>query len=814
MKRLAGVRDQVRQDLALALRSFAKNRTFSIVAVLTLAAGTGAAATVFAAVRGVLLRGLPVAQEDRLVLVRKEQPQDGTLVPFGHADLRALREKIHLVEDVGGVQYDGAFPWVVVDGDQAASLMGTVVSGEFFRVLDARPALGRLLEASDATSGAEPVLVISYALWRGRFGGDPAALGRRLRVNGEIRTVVGVAPQDFEYPAGVELWLPIPPIVMPDGGELEPFSLLVRLRPGMSMAGARAEISGFVRERELLAPAGEPRGRRASLLSLREAIVGSVRAPIVAASVAVALVLTIALVNVAGLLLVRGVERQRELSIRAALGAGRGRLLGQLVVESAVLASAGVALGLLLARAGVRGLLLLAPAGLPRLGNVELSVEVFAFGAAIALGTTMALGLVSGVAATRMNLVSSFLRSTAVGRPRRQPLSGKEALVALQIALALLVAVGAGLLTKSLAHMQRVDLGFAAADLSLVRVDLPFDDTTSSGRRHLLVKELTDRLEAGGGLADATPVLMAPFSGRGGWDAFYSIDGQGPSEAAANPASNLEPVMPNYFRTLGIPILRGRGITLGDREGGPPVVVVSQALARRAWPGQNPLGKRLKLGSADGPGPWQTVVGVVGEVRYRDLLAPPPTLYVPWLQTDHVARWLLIRTRSGVPVTRGQIQSAATELAPNALVLSVTAVAELLAQPLARPRFLSSLVAVFAALALLLAAVGLYGVMSSITASRTREMGIRMALGAGRGRIRRLVLRQGVAIAATGIALGLALAGMTTRWLRTLLYGVDPVDVATLVVAVLAILTITVGASYLPARRATKVDPTVALRAD
>lgn len=810
---LASVLDNIRQDVALAVRSLAKDRTFSVVAVLTLAAGIGAAATVFAAFHGVLLRGLPVAHEDRLVLVRKEQPQDGTLVPFGYADLRALREKTQLVDDVAGVQYDGAFPWVVVEGDQATSLMGTLVSGEFFRVLGARAALGRLLEASEAVNGVEPVVVISYSLWKGRFGGNPGVLGRWLRINGEMHTVVGVAPKDFEYPPGVELWLPTPPIIMANGHELRPFSLLVLLRPGLGLAEARAEISGFVREREMLDRPGEARGRRATLLPLREVIVGSIRAPMFALSIAVALVLMIAVVNVVALLLVRGVERQRELSIRSALGAGRRRLLGQLLVESAVLAAAAVMVGLLLAHAGTRGLLLIAPPDLPRIGNVELSVQVFAFAAVVAVAATLVLGVASGLAVTRVDLAMGFLRSTAVGRPHRRHLSGKETLVGLQIALALLVAVGAGLLTKSLGHMQRVDLGFDAAELTLVRLDLPFNDTTSSEQHHLLLKELSDRLVSGG-VSDATPVLMAPFSGRGGWDAFYTVEGQGPAEAAANPGSNFEPVMPNYFRTLAIPILRGRGFSLDDRQGALPIVVVSQAFARRAWPGRDPLGKRIKFGSADGPGQWQTVVGVAGDVRYRDLLTPPPTLYVPLLQTEQEARWLLIRTRPGVPVARRAIQTLATELAPASLVLSVTPVSQLLAQPLARPKFLSSLVAAFASLALLLAGVGLYGVMTSITAARTRELGIRMALGAGRGRIRRLVMRQGAMIAVLGLGLGFALAGVTTRWLRALLYDVNALDIATLVIAALSVLSIMAAASYLPAHRATKVDPTIALRSD
>jgi putative ABC transport system permease protein len=308
--------------------------------------------------------------------------------------------------------------------------------------------------------------------------------------------------------------------------------------------------------------------------------------------------------------------------------------------------------------------------------------------------------------------------------------------------------------------------------------------------------------------------LMAPFSGRGGWDAFYGVEGQSRTEAAGNPGSNLEPVLPNYFHTLGIPILRGRGFTLDDRTGAPPVVAVSQAFARRAWPGQDPIGKRIKFGGPDGPRPWLMVVGVVGEVRYRDLLVPPPTLYVPLLQTDHQPGWLLVRPHAGMPVSRRAIQATAIELAPASLALSVTPLPQLLAQPLSQPRFLSSLVAVFAALALALAAVGLYGAMSSIVASRTREMGVRMSLGADHGRIRRLVMGNATVIAVNGMALGLALAGVTTRWLRALLYEVSPLDILILLAASLAILAVTVAASYVPARRATKVDPIAALRAE
>jgi putative ABC transport system permease protein len=806
--------DILRQDLTIALRSLVKNRVYSAVAVLTLAVGIGAAVTVFAAMDGVLLRRLPIEHEDRLVLVRKEQPKDGTLVPFGYADLRALRQKTRLVEDVAGVQYDGAFPWVVVDGGLTTTFMGTLVSGEFFRVLGARPALGRLLEAGDALTGAEPVVIISYRLWQARFGGDPRVLGRRLQINGEMSTVVGVAPRGFVYPAGVELWLPTMPLIASDGSELQPFSLLMRLRPGVSVSQARAMVSNFVREREVLAPAGDPGGRRASLVPIREAIIGSVRQPIIALSFAVALVLTIAVVNVAGLVLVRGVERQRELAIRSALGAGRKRLLSQLLVENAVLATAGVAVGLPLGYAGVRGLLLIAPPGLPRLDNIALSAAVFGFAATVALLVTIALGAVSGVAVTRVQVASSFLRSIAPGAPLRHGVGGKEYLVALQIALALLVAVAAGLLTRSLARMQRVDLGLEAVGLSVVQLDLPWDDTTSSEQYHLVLKQLTDRLATGEGLSDATPALVAPLSGRGGWDAFYTVEGQSRAEAAANPGSNLEAVMPNYFSTLGIPILRGRGFTLDDRRRTPPVIAVSRAFAQRAWPGQDPIGKRIKFGSPDGPGPWQRVIAVVGDVRYRDLLAPPPTLYLPLMQTDHQPRWLLVRTRGEEPVSHRALQSAAAEVAPGSMVLSITPLTQLMNGALARPRFLSSLVLVFAALALGLAAVGLYGVMSSIIASRSREIGIRIALGADYGRIRRLVVRQASGISICGIALGLVLALVTTRWLRALLYEVGTLDPLTLLAVTLAILLIAAGASYIPARRATMVDPASALRAE
>ncbi|MDQ3136393.1 MAG: ADOP family duplicated permease [Gemmatimonadota bacterium] len=809
---LARAIDDGARDAAVAMRSLRRAPAFAAATILTLALGIAAASAMFTAVNGILLRPLPVDDDARLVVVRKELPKDGTLSPFGHSDLRALERQDGPLEGVAGVQYDGAFPWVVaVDGDRATSMMGTLVSGTFFQVLGARPALGRLLERGDAVGNAEPVVVLSYALWRRAFGGDSGVLGRRLQVNGETRTVVGVGPHDFEYPSGVELWVPLPPVMLPNGRELEGFSVLGRLRPGSTIEAAAAAVSAMLRARVGERPPGSPRGFRVVAVPLRDAIVGEVRLPLLASAGAVALVFAVALLNTTALMLLRGLDRAAEIRLRSMLGARPGRLARQLLAESAVLAGGAALLGVVLAWWALRGLILLAPASLPRLTNVGLDVRGLAVAAALAALGALVLSLGPGLQQVRAAVRPSGTVRLSDGDGRRGS-HLRNGLVAAQIALAFLVAVGAGLLAKSFARMQRVDLGFDVEALTLLRIDVVGDDTPE--RHHAALASLTERLQAVRGVTGATPVLMAPFSGRGGWDAFVTVAGQDAAGAAANPGLNLEAVQRGYFSTLHLPLMRGRALDERDRRGGDPVVMVSSALAGRFWPGDDAVGKRLKFGSPDATTPWHTVVGVAADARYRDLLEPPPALYVPLAQTDHRLRWLVVRTPGEVVDVRQLVAGVLGEVAPGSVVLSVTPLRELLSGPLALPRFATALLGTFASLAVILAAVGLYSTMASMVARRRREIAMRMALGSTPAAIKRLVVVRGLVISTVGVAVGLLLAAALTRGLRGMLFGVGPLDLPVLLATAAMLVGIAALACYVPPGRAASVPPASALRAE
>ena len=794
--------DDARRDTIVALRSLRKAPAFTLVAVLTLAIGIAAVAAMFSAVDGILLRPLPVDDDSRLVLIRKELRQDGTLAPLGHSDVVSF-ERSGPAEAVAGVQYDGAFPWVVVHGERALTMMGTSVSGTFFQVLGTRPALGRLLEPGDAIEGAEPVVVLSYSVWRRAFGGDPGVLGARLRVGGEPATIVGVAPPDLEYPAGVELWSPLAPMLLPNGGELQAFSLLARLRSGRTVAEAEAAASTMLRAQEALLPAGAPRGFHARAEPLRDAIVGSARLPLLATGAAVGLVFTAVILNLAVLVVLRGIDRAPEIRLRSMLGARPDRLARQLLAETGVIAVAAGIIGLVLASWSVRGVSLLASESLPRITNLKVDTGTLVLAGTLAAVVSVLLSFGPG-----LHQVRSALRPNESGQRHARL---RDGLVAAQIALAFVVAAGAGLVVKSYVRMQQVDLGFNADGLTLVRVAA---GDGSAQRDQATLGEVTTRLQAIPAIVRATPVLVAPFAGRGGWDAFVTVAGQDATRAAANPGLNFEAIGPGYFATLQLPVLRGRPIDERDRRGGDPVVVVSEGMARRLWSREDVLGERLKFGGPDAAGPWHTVVGVVADSRYRDLLLPPPTVYVSLAQTDHEPGWLIVRTRGQFVDVRRLVTSVLEEAAPGSFVLSTTPLRDLLAGPLARPRFITALLGAFAILAVGLAALGIYGSMASMVARRRREIAVRMALGSTRGGIRRLVVARGLGIAMVGLGSGLLLALVATRGLRSMLFGVAPLDGAVLLATGILLGGVVTLACYFPSRRAAAVSPSSALRAD
>ncbi len=803
----------LRQDLHYAVRALRRQPAFAPMAMLTLALGIGAATAMFSVVNGVLLRPLPIADQDRVLVMWGEQPaRDFPHMPFPHSMLEEYVEWNRAFQMLAGIDYNGAWPRAMRDGDETVTIAGTWVTGDFFRVMGVVPEHGRILLPEDDVTGAPPAMVISHSFWVRHFGGDPGAVGHAFHWDGRLFTVVGVMPRGFEYPRGAEFWTALKPI---EGTVMETHVDLVgRLHPNVTVEQARGDLAAFLQSTDAERPP-VLQDLRPVVTPFPELIVGEVRPALLILTAAVLLVLLIACINVANLLFIRGSSRVQELAIRNALGADRARITRQLLTESGVLVIGAGVLGILFAYLAVRGLVLLAPPQLPRLESVRLDPVVLAFAVAVTLLTGLLAGLAPAVWSGARN-AGTVLRSGArVGGGSVGARRVRQALVAGQIALALLVLVSAGLLLRSLANLQRVEMGFARENLIIATMSLQPDRIGSREEQVAMVDAVIERLNALPGVMAATAVTRPPFSGPGGWDAPYTGEGQSTESREANPVLNLELASGDYFRTLGIPLQRGRPFTERDREDAAPVVIVSEAVAWRTWPGEDPIGKQIKLGFLDSPTSWHTIVGVVGETRYRELVTPRPSIYFPIRQFGGpVPMSIGLRTGadpiSVVPAVRGALR----EIHPDLQLVDALPLTQLLAEPLARPRFSAALLGVFAAFSLLLAAVGIYGVMAAHVRQRWHEIGVRMALGARAADVRRLVLSQGLLLALAGATVGglLALAG--TRVLSGVLFEVSPTDPLTFATVASTLLLIALGACYLPARRATEVDPMATLRSE
>jgi putative ABC transport system permease protein len=805
--------DALRQDVGYALRSLRRDPGFALVATLTLALGIGAATAMFSVINGVLLRPLPVAEQERVMVMWGEQPaRDFPHMPFLHPMLEEYAEQTRAFEMLAGIDYNGAWPRTMRDGDEAVTIAGTWVTGDFFRVLGVVPAIGRILLPDDDVPGAAPALVISHAFWQRHFGGDPSAIGREFRWNERSFVVVGVMPRGFEYPRGAEFWTALGPIraeVMETH-----LDLVGRLRPGVTVEQARADLGAFLQRTDAERPP-MLQGLRPVVNPLADLVVGEVRAALWILSAAVLLLVSIACINVANLLFIRGSARVRELAIRSAVGADRRRIARQLLTESAVLAAVAGVAATVMAVAALRGLLALAPPQLPRLEEVRLDPAALGF----ALAATLLVGVLAGLAPALWSAggdAYTTLRGGArVGAGTAGMRRVRQGMVAGQVALALLVLVGAGLLLRSLANLQRAEMGFAGESLVVATMSLPPDRFADRAEHLALLDRVVERVGALPGVGAVSPVTRPPFSGKGGWDAPYTGEGQGTEAREANPVLNLELAGAGYFAMLGVPIVRGRAFTDRDREDAAPVAIVSEAVARRTWPGEDPLGKRIKLGGPDSPMPWHTVVGVAAETRWRELVEPRPSIYFPIRQFGGpVPMSLGLRTEvdpaSVIPALRGALR----EVDPQLHLVDAAPLTRLLDAPLAGPRFSAALLAVLAALALTLAAVGIYGVMAAWVRQRQHEVGVRMALGAAAGDIRRLVLGQGLMLAVAGAGVGLLAALAGTRLLSALLFGVSPTDPLTFAGVASLLLVVALAACYLPTRRATRVDPMVTLRVE
>jgi putative ABC transport system permease protein len=806
--------EQTWRDLRLAWRGLRRAPAFAVAAVLTLAVGIAGTTATFALLQGVLLRPLPVPDQDRLLLAWNESGGTGHW-PFSVTDFETLRDGSRTLEGVAAVGYNGALPIAVTDGGTAGYVKTASVTGDFFDVLGVPPVLGRALRRADDVAGAEHVLVITHGLWQRRYGGSPDVIGRPVIVQRQQFTIVGVMPRDVEYPRGVEAWTTVAATMSVRSNEAFQVSvdIVARMKDAVTIEQATSELNTLAALIDANPKTQRPPGLTVVARSYADVVVGDMRTAIFVLFGAVGLVLLIASANVANLLLLRSDARGSELAVRLALGAGRFGLARQVLAESLVLALAASIIGLIVTSWTLQALVSLVPGGLVRAESVRMDAGVTAFCAILAFLTSALAGIVPALATSGSDLVSG-LRSGGRGHSGTAMRRSRRGLVVAQVALAVTTVAAAGLLVRSMINLEAVGTGLAAGRLVLVPLELPQPKYADRARHLQFLKDVVARLEALPDVIAATPVNAAPLSGVG-WDAPIAAEGQTAQAVAANPLLNLESIHPNYFAAFEVPLVRGRPFTADDRDGTADVAIVSEDVAEWIWPGQNPLGKRFKLGSLENPdNPWRTIVGIARPTRYRELSEPRATMYLPAEQFLVTAQTLVVRTTSPAEVVGRVVSDRVRAIDPDVQVMRAVPFVELLARPLARPRFNAFLIGVFGAAALLLACVGLYAVMAAYVRQRSREIGIRVALGATTADVRHLVLSEGLWLTGIGVGIGLASALGSASMLRSLLYDVHPLDPATMLSACLLLVGVSALASYLPARGAARIDPITALRAD
>ncbi len=796
--------DTLLQDVRYGVRMLLKTPGFTAVAVLTLALGIGANTAIFSVVNGVLLRPLPYPDPARLLQVWETHRFEGGKGSISPVNFRDWRRETRTLEEMALYSYDS---FVLTGTGEAERLNGSMVTSGFFRVLGVRPLLGRHLKDEEDRPGSTGGVVLSHFLWQRLFGGARTALGRALSLNGKTYTVVGVMPATFGFPSrDTLLWVPFAIDYDSENRGSHYAQGIARGKPGVSVGQAQAEMDAIARHLSAEYP-DTNRATAVSLVPLQREITGEVRPALMVLLAAVGFVLLIACANVANLMLARGAGRRKEIAVRRALGAGGMRLARQFLTEGLFLALLGGAAGLLLSLWGVDLLLGVLGRSLPRANEVRLDAPVLSFTFLLLLGTGAALGLVQAFQAGRANLSESLKesgRSHGSG-PRHQRLRG--ALAVSQMALALLLLTGAGLLIRTFFALREIRPGFSMDNVLTVRIDVPQQRNPDAARQIGYVQSLLEKLVAVPGVRSVAATNEVPFS-RSRTRSSFEIEGR-PEPPGTGPSADRRNVSPGYFRTMGIPLLRGRDFTPSEREGSPGVAIVNETFARGFFPGEGALGKRLILFGAP-----HEIVGVVGDVRHASLAdSPEPEMYVPLFQrpSDLLALALessVDRPESLIPGVKAALR-AADPRQPGYSFASMRSRVEESMEP---QRANGILLGAFAGAALLLAAVGLYGVISHGVALRTHEIGVRMALGAGRSEVVRLVLSQGFRLVLMGIALGSAAAFPLARLIAGLLFGVKPADPLTFAGVLLLLAGVGLLACWLPARRAARVDPMIALR--
>jgi putative ABC transport system permease protein len=804
-------------DVRYAIRALRKQPVFSLVVVLTLALGIGANTAIFSLLYQILLRPLPYANADRLVFVWNSYPRMG--LPQASVSIPDYLDRRTGAPSVEDATLFTMTSMVLSQGAEPEQLRALMVTPSFFSTLGRTPLVGRAFAEADATTGADHFVVLTHGLWQSRFGGERSIVGRDVRLNGEPYSVVGVLPADVELPSvGVSLLVPFSftPAQMADTARGNEFSqMIARLRPGATIEQLDAQMRTIVSQTSERLPERRPfvesSGFTARAVPIRQQLVGDVRTPLYVLQAGVIVVLLIACANIANLLLMRATGRGHELAVRVALGAGRWRLIQQMLAESFVLAAFGGALGLVLGMAGVRALLAASPTELPLTVGNSLQLPVLAFAAALTSITGVVFGIAPAVSVLRGNARSRLNDEGARSSATRGISRTRATLVVIETALALVLLVGAGLLVKSFARLRDVNPGFSAERVLTAQIGLPQSRYPDLGARRTFWERLVEKASAMPGVVGVGVTSNVPFNGMVS-SGSYSIVGYTPPAGEVQPHGRQEVVGGDYFRTMQIPLVAGRLFDDTDRQDGQPVVIVDQYLANRYFAGRDPIGQQIRRGGPTSPA--FTIVGVVGTINSIDLGEPvmKERLYYPLAQAVRPAMGLVVKTAVEPRALARQVREAVRSIDSEQAVADLRTMEEWVGRSLVIRRTPTMLLALFGGVALLLAALGIYGMLAFGVAQRERELGIRQALGADRRDIVSLVVGQGLRMTSVGMALGLVGAVALTRYLSAMLFEVGARDLSVFGAVAALLLTVALAACYLPARRASAVDPIAALR--
>ncbi|MGA2094722.1 MAG: ABC transporter permease [Candidatus Acidiferrum sp.] len=802
------------QDLRYAFRLLTKSPAFSLIAILTLAFGIGANTAIFTVVNAVLLRPLPFKDPSRLVILAEKSPYPTITVSY--QNWQDWRDQSHSFESVEGMR-PSTIALTGSSGDPER-LKSQYATAGLFPLLGVDAALGRTFLLEEDRAGGNPVVLLNYGLWKRRFAGSPEIIGQSVTLDSVPRTVVGVLPAGFELIFPADVYLPFTPWAktLPDDRNWHPgIFAMARLKPDVTQEQARTEMVLIAKRLEQQYPDYNT-SVSANIVGVREQMVKNIRPALLLLLGAVAAVLLIACVNVANLLLARAASRGREIAIRTAMGASRSRVVRQLLTESVLLSFSGGVLGILIAIAALGPLLRLAAGSVPQALTVELDYRVLLFTLGISIVTGIFFGIVPALRTARLDLretLNEGSRGSTAG-PGHQRTRGL--LVAAEIAMAMLLLVGAGLLLRSFSRLQEVSPGFQPDHLLAADFPLSQNAYAKPEQRFEFFDRLVQRAQSLPGVRSAAATSAVPVNAGGG-AIHFNIYGRPPKSPHDFTAAGYFTVTPNYFETIGAPVLQGRLFTPSDIEKAPAVVVVNATMAHTYWPNESPIGKRMQLGALpDDQVPWMQVVGVVGDVLQNLGNAPAAEMYLPYRQADGLLPVfqlsLVMRTATEPHGAVSSLRTAVAEIDPNQPIVNVRSMEENIATSTSDTRFRTWLIGIFAVLALVLAGVGVYGVMSYTVTQRISEIGVRVTMGAQPTDVFRLIVGEGLRLALIGVVLGLAAALALTRLLKTFLFGISAYDPVTFVGVSVLLTLVALAACYFPARRATLVDPLVALR--